>query len=60
MFIFICIITMIGSLLVLYFDFPIPNELKGVIFFTQVRARIHVTNISISKKGLVLNYHNVL
>ena len=55
LFIFICIITMIGSLLVLYFDFPIPNELKGVIFFTQVRARIHVT---ISKKRLVLNYHN--
>lgn len=37
LFIFICIITMIGSLFILYFDFPIPNELKGVIFFTQVR-----------------------
>ena len=30
------LVTLVLSLLVLYFDFPLPNELKGVIFFAQV------------------------
>ena len=36
LFIAICLVTLVGSLAVLYFDTPIPNELKGVIFFAQV------------------------
>ena len=36
LFVAICVITLVVSLAVLYFDFPLPNELKGVIFFAQV------------------------
>ena len=36
LFLVICIVTLIVSLAVLYYDFPLPNELKGVIFFAQV------------------------
>ena len=32
----ICIVTPLLSLAVLYFDFPIPTELKAVIFYAQV------------------------
>ena len=41
LFLVICIVTLILSLAVLYYDFPLPNELKGVIFFAQV---CHVTS----------------
>ena len=34
------LVTLVLSLLVLYFDFPLPNELKGVIFFAQVH-KVH-------------------
>lgn len=37
LFLVICLITPLLSLAVLYFDFPLPNELKGVIFYAQVR-----------------------
>lgn len=33
------VLTIILSLLILYFDFPLPDELKGVIFFAQVKPR---------------------
>lgn len=36
LFVAICVITLLASLAVLYYDFPLPNELKGVIFFAQV------------------------
>lgn len=36
LFVGICIVTLLLSLAVLYYDFPLPNELKGVIFFAQV------------------------
>ena len=36
LFVVICLITPLLSLALLYFDFPIPNELKGVIFYAQV------------------------
>ena len=31
------ILTVVVSLVILYFDIPIPNELKSIIFFGQVR-----------------------
>lgn len=37
----ICVVTLLVSLAVLYFDFPLPNELKGVIFFAQVMYYSH-------------------
>ena len=37
-FIGICVVTLIVSLIVLYFDLPLPNELKSVIFFAQVTS----------------------
>ena len=38
LFIGICVITLVVSLAVLYFDLPLPNELKSVIFFAQVMS----------------------
>ena len=40
----ICLTTFILSLAVLYYDFPLPNELKGVIFFAQVIPYSPVTH----------------
>ena len=39
LFVVICIVTPLLSLAVLYFDFPIPTELKAVIFYAQVNKR---------------------
>jgi len=36
LFAFLIILVPIVSLAILYFDFPLPNELKGVIFYAQV------------------------
>lgn len=36
LFVVICISVIVISVIILYFDFPVPNELKGVIFFAQV------------------------
>lgn len=33
------ILTVIATLLALYFDVALPNELKGFIFFAQVREK---------------------
>lgn len=44
LFVAICIITLLLSLAILYYDFPLPNELKGVIFFAQV---VHLSLLSL-------------
>ncbi|CAI8022052.1 hypothetical protein GBAR_LOCUS12976 [Geodia barretti] len=41
LFVFICIMTVIVSLLILFYNLPLPDELKGFVFFAQVIGLIY-------------------
>lgn len=50
------VLTVILSLLVLFFDIKIPNSLKGVIFFAQVCNEIIIANNSFV---IIVNIHSI-
>ncbi len=54
LFVVICLITPLLSLAVLYFDFPIPDELKGVIFYAQVNNLCHFGSVIGGRGELIL------